>query len=74
MELGITIPKELVELIFINYCINPFHICRKPEQKLFFAQSSLIKGTNSSIFVLHGLFFNNSHSDMDMGIYYISII
>ena len=38
--------------------------------KLFFAKSSLIKGTNSSIFVLRGLFLNNSHSDM--GILYLN--
>ena len=38
--------------------------------KLFFAKSSLIKGTNSSIFVLRGLFFNNSHSDI--GILYLN--
>ena len=36
--------------------------------KLFFAKSSLIKGTNSSIFVLRGLFFNNSHSDMGINV------
>ena len=40
--------------------------------KLFFAKSSLIKGTNSSIFVLRGLFFNNSHSDM--GILYFNYL
>ena len=61
LEPGIMIPKELVELLFINFCINPFHI---------YAKSSLIKGTNSSIFVLCGLFFNNSHSDM--GILYFN--
>ena len=26
LEPGIMIPKELVELLFINFCINPFHI------------------------------------------------
>ena len=25
LEPGIMIPKELVELLFINFCINPFH-------------------------------------------------
>ena len=65
------IPKELVELLFINFCINPFHMQEAWKIKLFFAKSSLIKGTNSSIFVLRGLFFNNSHSDM---VFYISII
>ena len=61
------IPKELVELLFINFCINPFHMQEAWKIKLFFAKSSLIKGTNSSIFVLRGLFFNNSHSDMSHG-------
>ena len=64
------IPKELVELLFINFCINPFHLQEAWKIKLFFAKSSLIKGTNSSIFVLRGLFFNNSHSDM--GILYFN--
>ena len=70
LEPGIMIPKELVELLFINFCINPFHIQEAWKIKLFFAKSSLIKGTNSSIFVLRGLFFNNSHSDM--GILYFN--
>ena len=64
LEPGIMMPKELVELLFINFCINPFYIQEAWKIKLFFAKSSLIKGTNSSIFVLRGLFFNNSHSDM----------
>ena len=64
------IPKELVELLFINFCINTFHMQEAWKIKLFFAKSSLIKGTNSSIFVLRGLFFNNSHSDM--GILYFN--
>ena len=62
LEPGTMIPKELVELLFINFCINPFHMQEAWKIKLFFAKSSLIKGTNSSIFVLRGLFFNNSHS------------
>ena len=26
LEPCIMIPKELIELLFINFCINPFHI------------------------------------------------
>ena len=64
------IPKELLELLLINCCINPFHMQEAWKIKLFLAKSSLIKGTDSSIFVLGGLFLNNSHSDM--GILYFN--
>ena len=70
LEPGIMIPKELVELLFINFCINPFHIQEACKIIFFVAKSSLFKGTNSSIFLLRGLFFNNSHSDM--GILYFN--
>ena len=72
LEPGIMIPKELVELLFINFCINPFHIQEAWKIKLFFAKSSLIKGTNSSIFVLRGLFLTIHISHSDMGILYFN--
>ena len=47
----IMIPKDLIELLYINCSTNPFHMQEAWKIKLFLAKSSLIKGTNSSIFV-----------------------
>ena len=44
LEPGIMIPKELVELLFINFCINPFHIQEAWKIKLFFANPKHVLG------------------------------